>query len=396
VSAESSRIADALRTATFDAFDEIVQLCMDREANFLIVSGDVFDSEIRDLHAQLFFHERLTKLARKGIQSFVAHGNHDPLDGWSTCLNWPAEVTIFPETLRSIRFFLEGSHRATIHGISYPTKEEKRNLAKHFPNERENDSAFQIGVLHCNVGSNTGHEAYAQCELKNLEDAAIDYWALGHVHAAEVLCRRPYVVYAGNPQGRSIRETGKRGCYLVEIGESNEVSLTFHPTDKIRWFLESLDISNIDTMDLLVGHIRKLVEGFQKESLDRPLIIRIALAGHGDLYSHLIRDNGVTDCLKHCREIFSKLSPFVWLEQIDLKCGPSVDLDLLAAREDFVGCVVRAAKDLSNCDKKISSDLFRPLFRNSAGIAIRSLSQEDWATLVEEAALMCHEALDEP
>ncbi len=42
----------------------------------------------------------------------------------------------------------------------------------------------------------------------------MDYWALGHIHKHEILCEKPYIVYAGNPQGLDCTETGPRGCSL--------------------------------------------------------------------------------------------------------------------------------------------------------------------------------------
>ena len=88
-------IASLLKDATFRAFDNVVELALKNEVDFLLVAGDVYDAADRSLRAQLKFADGLKKLANGGIRSFVCHGNHDPLDGWIASLQWP-EVSNTP------------------------------------------------------------------------------------------------------------------------------------------------------------------------------------------------------------------------------------------------------------------------------------------------------------
>ena len=57
------------------------------------------------------------------------------------------------------------------------------------------------------------------CSLDDLRAKNYDYWALGHVHAHEVVARDPTIVFPGNLQGRSIRETGAKGAVLVDVAD---------------------------------------------------------------------------------------------------------------------------------------------------------------------------------
>lgn len=95
ISTESEDVARALRSATFEAYDRLIELCIDKKVQFLVIAGDVYDGQDRSLRAQLKFSDGLKRLADHGIRSFVAHGNHDPLSGWSSNINWPEEVHIF-------------------------------------------------------------------------------------------------------------------------------------------------------------------------------------------------------------------------------------------------------------------------------------------------------------
>ena len=75
-------VADTLRRATFDAYRNIIDLCLREHVDALLVAGDVYDGADRSLRAQLKFVEGLAGLDAAGIRSFICHGNHDPLDGW--------------------------------------------------------------------------------------------------------------------------------------------------------------------------------------------------------------------------------------------------------------------------------------------------------------------------
>ena len=44
---------ERLRIATRLAFDRVVELCLEERVDFLLVAGDLFDTEVRDFHAAL-------------------------------------------------------------------------------------------------------------------------------------------------------------------------------------------------------------------------------------------------------------------------------------------------------------------------------------------------------
>ncbi len=59
-----------------------------------------------------------------------------------------------------------------------------------------------------------------------------------------MLSRDPWVIYPGNLQGRSIRETGPRGAYLVTVLDDEIVpDPEFVPFDTVRWDLLEIDVT---------------------------------------------------------------------------------------------------------------------------------------------------------
>ena len=45
--------AERLRVATRQAFDRVVDLCLEERVDFLIIAGDLFDTEVKDFRAAL-------------------------------------------------------------------------------------------------------------------------------------------------------------------------------------------------------------------------------------------------------------------------------------------------------------------------------------------------------
>ena len=133
----------------------MIDLCISRETDFLLVAGDVYDGADRSLRAQLRFRDGLKHLGERGIAAYVVHGNHDPLNGWSHAVQMPETVHVFQDSLESVAFQKNGAAVARIHGISYPRRDIDADFGKEM--RREGDEPFQIGLLHCNAGGNTAH-----------------------------------------------------------------------------------------------------------------------------------------------------------------------------------------------------------------------------------------------
>lgn len=337
LSEPGSEVADTLKKATFQAFDNLVDLCIKRTVDFLLIAGDIYNSADRSLRAQLKFRDGLRRLNDAGIRSFVVHGNHDPLDGWASSLRWPEYVRIFGgDSVECFTVKKNGRPCAMIHGISYPRRDIKTNLSQRF--KRNDSHLFQIGLLHCNAGSSTGHEPYAPCTLDDLKETGIDYWALGHVHTRKILSPdQPYVVYAGNTQGRHVNETGPRGCFLVKVSDTKRAELEFVPVDTIRWDQREIRIESLNSEEALLTMLEQTISGIQEHAEARPSICKLTLCGRGSLHHTLHRAGYIEDIVTQLRDYGLGLVPFVWLDSINTRTQPEIDIDMRRASEDIVG-----------------------------------------------------------
>lgn len=68
---------DEIRSATRRAFDNLIELAIDEEVDFVLFVGDLYDGDWKDYNAGLYFVERMGRLREAGIRAFMVAGNHD-------------------------------------------------------------------------------------------------------------------------------------------------------------------------------------------------------------------------------------------------------------------------------------------------------------------------------
>ena len=335
-------VAEILRKATFDAFQQVVNIALQEKCDFIIISGDVYDGADRSLHAKLRFRDILRSVTDANLSCYIVHGNHDPLSGWEPEITLPNGVVRFAgEQVSKFTFCKENEELAHIYGISFQERAIQQNLARSF--RKETKEVFSIGILHCNVGGIPNHDNYAPCSLDDLITTGIDYWALGHVHTPMIIHKHdPIIIYPGNTQGRNITEYGPRGCYLTKVYENGNADFEFRATDIVRWFREEIDISELSTLDDLLDVLIQRREDVRLRAENRHAILRLVLTGRGELH-HLLRQriDPEKDLASPLREGEINHDQFVWIESVTIKTRPMVDIEHRRIVEDFVGDYLR-------------------------------------------------------
>ena len=253
---QEGNAVERVRTATREAFDQLVGLAIDERVDFLIIAGDLYDGNWRDYKTGLFFVGGIGRLNKASITVYLLHGNHDAESQITKRLELPDNVHVFgtrkPET------FDIGDLDVALHGQSFRQSDVTDNLVLDYPTPVS--GAFNIGVLHTGLGGMGGHTNYAPCSLDDLVNKGYDYWALGHVHQAAVLHEKPHVVFSGNLQGRHIRETGAKGTSLVTVEENEIVDLSSVPCDVVRWVVLPVSLNAAASVGDVTERVRDALE----------------------------------------------------------------------------------------------------------------------------------------
>ena len=331
---------EEIRGATRQALDNLVNFALDEKVNFVLVAGDLYDGDWQDFKTGLYFANQMRNLGEAGIRVAVIRGNHDAANTMTKTLIMPENVKIFsarkPETWR-----LEDLGVA-IHGQSYANRDVYENLAAAYPDPVPD--MLNIGILHCLIAGVDGHLPYAPCTLDELAAKGYDYWALGHVHKYGVLRKKPHIVYSGCSQGRHIRESGEKGCVLVEV-EDDEIRTEFVPLNVLRWTEVKADVSNAQNIEQATIAFGEALSREMSDLNGMNACVRAVLTGRCPAHGRLSLDPEAVSA--NVRAIASEVSEGkAWIEKVKLQTRPAIDFDSIAQSDTPQGELMRYLKEL--------------------------------------------------
>jgi len=246
--------------------DRLAQLARDRQADLVLLAGDLLDSE----HV---YQETAQALARAlgsiPCPVFLSPGNHDFYSSRSVyaSLGWPENVHIFrsgalervdlPQLGCTVwgRAFTDAHQDASpLAGLSVP-----------------NDGRIHIACLH---GDMAPQSQYGPIAPPDIAASGLDYLALGHVHQASGLQKEgdTFWAYPGCPEGRGFDELGEKGVLYIEA-EPGRASAQFVPLGRRQYHICQVDITG--AADPLSAVCAALPSGASEH------ICRIILTGEG-------------------------------------------------------------------------------------------------------------------
>lgn len=323
VSEDDPRRARELTESISESFSRIVDLVASEHADAMVIAGDAFDESTITPRARMFLVEQLERAA---VPVFMVRGNHDPVVSYEDSIPLPPNVHMFGPEPENVS--VPGYEDVEVAGVSFADWHEERNLPSMI---RGTPGMFTIGLVHCDVDSAGGDYDYSPCRLSDLSGRCVDYWALGHIHKRTELSREPWAVYPGNIQGRSLKETGEKGAYVVDIVDGRVSEARFVPTQGILWFDETVDITGMSTVDQLVSALRgRVPEGS---------VLRTTIVGRGPLDPMLRRDGadveGIITYRLGCRSA-----------GLDVRTSPDIDIEARRGTGDMVGLLIDAGDRL--------------------------------------------------
>lgn len=280
---------ERLRTATRDAFHNLVNSAIEEHVDFMVIAGDVYDGDWKDFNTGLFFVRQMGRLRQAGIPVYLLYGNHDAESEMTRGLELPENVHVF-SSRKSQTFRIEDK-KVALHGRSFKVAATTENLLPSYPEPVA--GWLNIGVLHTALEGNSEHAKYAPCSIAELLAKGYQYWALGHVHEHWVQRGDVTIAYPGNLQGRHIRELGVRGALLVTAEDGEIIEVDRLEVDVLRWHSLEIDIS---TATDLRSSVRLVGQGMERlleaTPADLPLAVRVVFKGKSSAHAELVMDEG--------------------------------------------------------------------------------------------------------
>ncbi len=331
-----------IRGATRRALENLVELAINESAAFVLCAGDLFDGDWKDYNTGLFFTSQMSKLRDANIRMFLVAGNHDAASQISKNLRMPDNVkTLSARKPESV--VLEDLDVA-IHGQGFGSRAVTDDLAAMYP--KPVSGLLNIGLLHTSVNGRAGHEPYAPCSLDELRGKGYQYWALGHVHAREVLHEDPWIVFPGNVQGRHVRESGPKGCVLVTVEDGDIVTVDHRDLDVLRWTTLSVDADGADTGDDVIERVAAALNRQVTLGNDIPVAVRIEIVGACRANAALVAcpEQWVNEIRSLATDVSGGM---FWVEKVEFHTRSRISLEEIAQRDDAFGGLARAIHALN-------------------------------------------------
>ncbi len=268
-----------LQELNLASFKKAIEICIQENVNFILFSGDLFDSAYPPIEILKETFSEFKKLKDVNIKCYMIAGSHDYSVSGKTFLDVLekagfCQMCKFEEQENKIMLKARNHEGVSIYG--YPGKKsglEVKDLRRIFLEETNN---FKILMLHTTMESAKGNLPIESVSIEKLPEA--DYYALGHLHLIHEypLADNKYLVYPGPIFPNNFQELDelKGGSFYI-IDVNGYVKLTkkeikFKPilsieieiedaltaTDKIIFALEKEDLEDKIVLLKLKGKIK--------------------------------------------------------------------------------------------------------------------------------------------
>ncbi len=309
--------ADEIRGATRRALVNLVDLCIEERAALLLLAGDLFDGDWRDISTGLFFAAQMAKLCEAGVRVVWIRGNHDAASQIRRSVRLPEKVVELASERAETKVFEELG--VAVHGRSFAQRDVTEDLAAGYPARKA--GALNVGLLHTALEGRPGHDRYAPCRVDTLVAHGYEYWALGHVHEREVVLQEPYIVFPGNLQGRHARELGAKGATLVSFEGDRILSVEHRSLDVVRWAELVLAGERAASLDDVLSAAQTALASAVSQAEGRLLAFRVRISGPSALDAQLrAKRDYLSEAL--CIQSYGAGGAGAWFEKLVLQTRP--------------------------------------------------------------------------
>ena len=312
----SEQLTDELRhdleDATLTSFDSVIDNCLSRHVDFLLLSGNVFLESDRSLRARLTLLNGFRRLQTKGIPVFVLPGDADPAEAWRSIPELPDNVTVCfssnPEPQSLVR---NGRTIATVSasmwygdtdsfgirvigreedglepfriGIVSQTKydesrrmasltastdEDFLNIAADADEADDESNEPQAPGLPEETETTAEYEAGFRAYIERLMgEGRLNYVAfMGDLDRLSISLESGKVHCPGTTQPRSQLEADCGLCSLVHVDEAGKTTIEEINTSAVDW--KNIDL-NVESGDTLNGSLQKMKTLLLQEPFSR-------------------------------------------------------------------------------------------------------------------------------
>ncbi len=229
----------ALQNLVLKAFDDALDICVKRGVDFVIVSGDLFDSNIPDMGLVNSAVRKIREVKDKGIQFYVVYGSHDFSPTQTSIVDILESAGLFRKVTEGkeadgkleLEFQIDGRTGTKLCGISGRRRGIERRYFEILDREKlEREEGFKVFIFH---GAVTEYKSGQSFEAESIPLSTLPksfaYYAGGHIHEEFVAKEHGYnIAYPGTIFASDYRDLEKnaggqkRGFLIATFAEKLE------------------------------------------------------------------------------------------------------------------------------------------------------------------------------
>jgi DNA repair protein SbcD/Mre11 len=334
----TDELRHALEDATLTAFDFVIDTCIAKSIDYLLLSGNVFLEADRSLRARLTLLNGFRRLHAKQIPVFVLPGDADPPEAWRTIPEMPDNVTVcfssnpepdylerngriittvsasmwYGETdslgIRVIGRGDDGVDPFRIGIVSRAKYDESRRMAAltastdddflNLGGEEEHEDDAEDNPLSLQgvpiAGETTAeYEAGFRNYIDNLmREGRLNYVAyMGELDRLTITLESGKVHCSGTTQPRNQLEADCGLCSLVHVDTAGKISIDALNTSAVDWKHIDLRVESDATLNRSLEQMKQLLMLQARSHSDRVWAIRWTVRGPLPVLQNFIEDD---------------------------------------------------------------------------------------------------------
>ncbi len=222
------------------AFTKVCDLAIARNAQVLLIAGDLFDSNTVPEALIHFAESELSRVAKAGVKVVLTAGTHDRLEGNSVLLrmNLPSSVTLLLPEKPQVDF---SDLNLSVCGFSNTFNKSVESPLEKLHASQGEALKYRVAMVHASVAIDSKHapDDYP-VEVTEIENGEWNYVAFGHWHRAQEIVKNK-AWYAGSPETLKLEDAGSGKALVVTLSDDGVATIEPVQTGSVQF--DTLDIT---------------------------------------------------------------------------------------------------------------------------------------------------------
>lgn len=269
-----------------NAFEKIMTKCVDEKVDFLVISGDLFHSNIPDMGVVNKAVKKMKEIRDEGIPIYLVYGSHDYSPNETSIIDILDSAGLFTKIVKGkvengklkLKFTVDPKTEVKLVGLSGRKIGMEEKYFEILDRESlEKEKGFKIFVFHSAI---TEFKPDYLARMTSIPISyfpkGFDYYAGGHVHKRieeewqeyrKIVYPGP--IFAGSPRDLELSAKGEnRGFYIVSFKDGVK-KIDFIEIPTCQYVVYEYDASNKNSTQAQ----EELIQGIQELNVDNKIVL---------------------------------------------------------------------------------------------------------------------------